>query len=160
MDGVIAFLCKWGVIGCLVGLFFLLLTAVIVRLVPIVTISGYDEVVEWLFAWLVFLGALALWREGALYRVVLIELSVSPLLRQGIIVGSQLLMLLFALVLTIKGYEYLRDAGEATPFLGIDKSFWYVVMPGVGALMTIYSAVGLWRALRGEKIMEDGTILG
>lgn len=160
MDRVVASLCKWGVIGCLLGLFFLLLIAVVVRLVPVIAIAGYDEIVEWLFAWLIFLGALALWREGALYRVVLIELSVPPLLRRAISVMNQLLMLGFALVLTIKGYEFLREAGETTPFLGIDKGFWYVVIPAVGSLMTLYSTVGLWRALRGERVMDDGTILG
>lgn len=160
MDRVVAGLCKWGVIGCLLGLFFLLLIAVVVRLVPVIAISGYDEIVEWLFAWLVFLGALALWREGALYRVVLIELSVPPSLRRAISVMNQLLMLGFALVLTIKGHEFLRDAGETTPFLGIDKGFWYVAMPAVGSVMTVYSAIGLWRAWRGEQVMDDGTILG
>ena len=160
MDSVVAALCKWGVIGCLLGLFFLLLIAVVGRLVPVVAISGYDEIVEWLFAWLVFLGALALWREGALYRVVLIELSVPPPLRWATSVMNQLLMLGFALVLTVKGYEFLRDAGETTPFLGIDKGFWYVVMPATGALMTLYSIVGVWRALRGKRVMDDGTILG
>src|SRR5690606_35200894 len=77
-DRIIGFICKWGVIGCLLGLFFLLPLAVVVRIVPFVAISGYDEIVELLFAWLTFLGALALWREGALYRVVVIESALAP----------------------------------------------------------------------------------
>lgn len=160
-DRFVGFACKWGVIGCLLALFFLLLVAVIVRMVPVLAISGYDEVVEWLFAWMTFLGALALWREGALYRVILIEAAVPAPLRRVITIMSQMLMLVFALVMTIKGYEFLRDAGETTPFLGIDKTYWYVAIPVTGLIMSIYSIAGLWRAIRGEIALEDGgTILG
>lgn len=161
IDRAIALICKWGVIGSLLGLFFLLFAGVVVRLIPMLSISGYDEIIELLFAWMVFLGALALWREGALYRVVLLEQSVSEPIRRAIAVLSQALMLLFALVMTIKGYEFLREAGEITPFLGIDKGYWYLAVPTTGALMAIYSAVGLWKALRGERVGgEGGTILG
>ena len=160
-DDLVGFICKWGVIGCLLGLFFLLLIAVIVRMVPVLAISGYDEVVEWLFAWMTFLGALALWREGSLYRVILIEAAVPAPVRRLISVMSQLLMLVFALVMAIKGYEFLRDAGETTPFLGIDKGYWYASIPIVGAIMVIYSIAGVWRAATGDNgPTESGPILG
>lgn len=160
-DRIIGFICKWGVIGCLLGLFFLLLLAVVVRIVPFVAISGYDEIVELLFAWLTFLGALALWREGALYRVVVIESALAPSARRLIAIGTQTLMLLFALTMVIKGYEFLRDAGETTPFLGLNKAYWYLAVPATGLIMAIYSSVGLWRAARGELALADeGSKLG
>jgi TRAP-type C4-dicarboxylate transport system permease small subunit len=160
-DRLIGLACKWGVIGCLLGLFFLLLIAVIVRMVPVLAISGYDEIVEWLFVWMTFLGALALWREGALYRVTLIEAAVPPPLRRLIMVMSQMLMLALALVMTVKGYEFIVSAGETTPFLGIDKTYWYVSVPATGAIMALYSAIGLWRAIRGGLVSEEsGPILG
>jgi len=161
LDQAVGVVCKWGVIGGLLGLFFLLLLAVIVRLVPFINVSGYDEIVELLFAWLTFLGALALWREGALYRVVVIQSAAGPVVQRLLAVMIHTLMLVFALVMSIKGYEFLRDAGETTPFLGIDKSYWYLSVPATGAIMAIYSAAGLWRALRGEQALgEGGTILG
>jgi hypothetical protein len=46
IDRAIGAVCKWGVIGALLGLFFLLLLGVVVRIVPVLPISGYDEVVE------------------------------------------------------------------------------------------------------------------
>ena len=155
-DRIVGLVCKWGVIGCLLGLFFLLLIAVIVRLVPVISISGYDEIVEWLFAWLTFLGALALWREGSLYRVNLIADAAAAPLRRAIGMLSQALMLLVALVMTVKGYEFLRDAGETTPFLGMDKGYWYVVVPLTGAIMAIYSTVGLWHAAWDRLPAGDG----
>ena len=161
LDRAVGAICKWGVIGSLLGLFFLLLAAVVVRMLPQLTISGYDEIVELLFAWMTFLGALALWREGALYRVILIEGAVAPPLRRVIAIANQCLMLVFALVMAVKGYEFLRDAGETTPFLGIDKGYWYLAVPAAGAIMALYSIAGLWRAIRGERALGDGgTILG
>jgi TRAP-type C4-dicarboxylate transport system permease small subunit len=160
-DRAVAFICKWGVIGCLLGLFFLLLLAVIVRLLPIFALSGYDEIIELLFAWMTFLGSLALWREGSLYRVILIENAVSEPLRRAIGVMSQGLMLAFALVMAVYGYEFLINAGETTPFLGINKGFWYVAVPLTGAIMAIYSVIGLWRAALGQPPAgEGGTIIG
>jgi TRAP-type C4-dicarboxylate transport system permease small subunit len=64
-DRLVAALCRWGVVGGLLGLFVLLLLAVVVRFLPLLPISGYDELVELLVIWLTMLGAVALWRCGA-----------------------------------------------------------------------------------------------
>ena len=149
LDQFVGHFCRWGVILCLLGLFILLGTAVIVRTIPFVTISGYDEIVEFLFAWLTFLGALALWRENGLYRVMLIEAAAPAPIRWLFGVLTQSLMLAFALTLAIKGHEFLQYAGERTPFLGADKTWWYLSVPATGAIMSLYSAVGLARAIFG-----------
>lgn len=161
LDAVVAQTCKWGAIGCLCGLFALLLVAVVVRMVPAFTLSGYDEVVELLFAWLVFLGALALWREGALYRVTVIEAALPPVARRALAVFIRALMLAVALVMAVMGHAFVRDAGEITPFLGLDKTYWYMAVPLAGAIMSLYAVAGLWRALRGrDDDTAGGTIIG
>ncbi|WP_046868921.1 TRAP transporter small permease [Microvirga massiliensis] len=160
-DLAVATVCKWGVILCLSALFFLLLLAVLVRMVPVLVIAGYDEVIELLFAWLTFLGALALWREGTLYRVVLAEQAAPSWMRRGIEFSIHVLMLAFALVLALKGYEFLRDAGEITPFLGVDKAYWYAALPVCGAIMAVYSVSGLWRVVRNQPSLGNAeTITG
>lgn len=149
-DALVAGLCRWGVVGGLLGLFALLLLAVVVRFAPFFPISGYDELVELLVVWLTMLGAVALWREGALYRVTLVEAALPPRLRRAVLVAQQLLMLAFALLLLVWGLEFLLLAGETTPFLGADKSWWYAALPGPGVLMVAYSLAGLWRAWNGR----------
>jgi TRAP-type C4-dicarboxylate transport system permease small subunit len=156
LDRAIGFVCKWGVIGALLGLFFLLLLGVIVRFAPVLPISGYDEVIELLVVWLTMLGAVALWREGGLYRVVVIEEMAPPAMRRAIALLHHVLMLGFALVLLVKGLEFVRDSGETTPFLGIDKAYWYLALPIPGALMVVYSIAGLWRTWQGRKTLADG----
>jgi TRAP-type C4-dicarboxylate transport system permease small subunit len=161
LDRLVGQVCKWGAIGCLCGLFALLAVAVVVRMVPAFTLSGYDEIIELLFAWLVFLGALALWREGALYRVTVIEAALPALPRRALAVFTRALMLMFALVMTVMGHDFVRDAGEITPFLGLDKTYWYMAVPLTGAIMSLYAVAGLWRALRGvDDDPAGGTIIG
>lgn len=161
LDRLVGRTCKWGSIACLSGLFTLLLVAVIVRKVPALSFSGYDEIVELLFAWLVFLGALALWREGALYRVTVIEAALPKLARRVVAVFTRALMLMVALVMTVMGHAFVRDAGEITPFLGLDKTWWYIAVPLTGAIMSLYGIAGLWRALRGAADeTTSNTIIG
>ncbi len=77
---------QWGVIGCLLGA----VPAAVAGHRPApgaarVKLPGYDEIVELLFIWMTFLGAVALWREGALYRVgCLVDRLLPPPARQGV----------------------------------------------------------------------------
>jgi TRAP-type C4-dicarboxylate transport system permease small subunit len=121
LDRAVGAVCKWGVIAALLGLFFLLLTGVIVRLVPVLSISGYDEIVELLVVWMTMLGAVALWREGGLYRVVVIEEMMRPAARRALNLLHHVLMLAFALmavysiahlVRTIRGRDTLAQGGS------------------------------------------------
>jgi TRAP-type C4-dicarboxylate transport system permease small subunit len=149
-DRAVALACRWSVIGCFLGLFLLLSLGILQRLLPFLQLPGYDELVELLFIWMTFIGALALWREGALYRVEAIDRLLGPRARRSLAVLVNLAMLALAAILAWKGWEFMIGAGETTPFLQIDKVYWYAAIPVCGILMTIYSLAGVWRALRGE----------
>lgn len=155
-DRAVAFACKWGVIGALLGLSALLLLGVIGRFMPFLPISGYDEVVEFLVVWLTMLGAVALWREGRLYRVVMLEAMAPRAVRKGLALMHHALMLAFALVLVVKGTEFVFDSGETLPFLGIDKAYWYLALPVPGMLMVAYSVAGLVRTWQGQNTLAQG----
>ncbi|MCF3933597.1 TRAP transporter small permease [Acuticoccus sp. M5D2P5] len=161
-DIAVARVCKWGVIAALSVLFFLLLAGVVTRAVPFVSITGYDEIVELLIAWMTFIGAVALWREGALYNVTLLLVAVSRPLRLALEILIRLLMLAFALILLVKGYEFAAGSGETTPFLRFDKVYWYASIPVAGALMVAYSIAGLVLAMRGhfDQSEPSGGLLG
>lgn len=161
LDRTVAAACKYGAIGCLLGLFVLLAAAIVLRLVPLFTIAGYDEIVELLFIWLVMLTSLALWREGSLYRVVLLE-DLLPRSGQRVLeVAINLVMFGFALVLAVYGYEFMAMSGETTPFLRLDKGWWYAAIPGCAALMALYSLAWLWRVVRrGEALETTATLIG
>lgn len=155
-DRAIGAMCRWGMIGTLLGLSALLLLGVAVRFLPFLTVSGYDEIVELLVVWLSMLGALALWREGGLYRVVAIENMAPPAGRRALALMHHVLMLGFALVLVWKGGEFVRDSGETLPFLGVDKALWYLAVPVCGALMAAYSVAAMIRTWRGRDTLAHG----
>lgn len=160
-DRIVAALCKGGAIACLLGLFVLLGGAIILRLVPLFTIQGYDEIVELLFIWLVMLTSLALWREGSLYRVVLVEDLLPAVARRVLEVAINLVMFGFAVTLAVYGREFMAMSGETTPFLRLDKRWWYAAIPVCGALMALYSLAWLWRVIRrGETLETTATLIG
>lgn len=160
-DRTVAALCKGGAIACLLGLFVLLGAAIVLRLVPLFTIQGYDEIVELLFIWLVMLTTLALWREGSLYRVVLFEDLLPVPMRRVLEIGLHIVMFGFALVLMVYGREFMEMSGETTPFLRLDKGWWYAAIPATAALMAVYSLVWIWRAVRrGETLESTATLVG
>lgn len=134
---------RWGAIASLLVILFLLSLGVFVRAVPLFSMSGYDEIVELLMAWLTFLGAAALWRQGTLFRVELLELILPPAGARWTTRLIKLVMLAFAVVFTMQGWEFTAGALETVPFLAVSKQGWYAAMPVAGALMTVYSLVGL-----------------
>lgn len=161
LDRAVAAACKYGAIACLLGLFVLLAAAILLRLMPLFTIAGYDEIVELLFIWLVMLTSLALWREGSLYRVVLLEDLLPRSGRRVLEVAINLAMFGLALVLAVYGYEFMAMSGETTPFLRLDKAWWYSAIPGCAALMALYSLAWLWRVVRcGEALETTATLIG
>jgi len=160
-DRFVALFCKYVAITCFLALFVLLGSAIILRLAPLFTIQGYDEIVELLFIWIVMLTSLALWREGALYRVVIFEDLLAPQAQRALEILINLAMLAFALILAFYGWEFMQLSGETTPFLRLDKAWWYAAIPLCGALMALYSLVWLWRVIRGKSGLETtATLIG
>ncbi|HEX2727007.1 MAG TPA: TRAP transporter small permease, partial [Beijerinckiaceae bacterium] len=121
----------------------LLALGIFVRLVPVFSMSGYDEVIELLVAWTVFVGAVALWREGSLFKVELIDLLGSARLARAADLVARLLMLAFAVVFLVEGWEFTVGSIETMPFLFVSKQPWYAAMPVAGALMTAYGIAGV-----------------
>jgi len=156
IDRFVAVACRWSVIGCFLGLFVLLTLGILQRMIPWMKVPGYDELIELLFIWMTFIGALALWREGTLYRVDAFERVLQGRARQALAVATHLAMLALAVILSYAGWDFLRQSGETTPFLQIDKAYWYAAIPVCGTLMAVYSIAALWRALRGDIKIRHG----
>ena len=127
----------------------LIALGVIARGMPVFSMSGYDEVIEWLIAWMTFAGTIALWRQGLLFRVDLISMLPSRFAVKWVNVLSRILMLLFAVVFTWKGWEFAVDSIETMPFLFISKIPWYASMPVCGAFMIVYAIIDLIRTVLG-----------
>jgi TRAP-type C4-dicarboxylate transport system permease small subunit len=147
LDHLFGRLLRAFVIAAIALILILITLGVVARTVPVFSMSGYDEIIEWLVAWMTFAGTVALWREGTLFNIDIVSMASSDRAVKVLNVVARLLMLLFALVFTWKGCEFTAGTMETMPFLFVSKISWYAAMPVCGAFMILYGLIGLWRAV-------------
>jgi len=101
-----------------VVLIVLVSASVVVRFLPFVSMGWADEIVELAFAWLVFLGAAALWRNRSHFRVDLLPMKLGKS-KAGLRVeiGLACLALGFFLVFTCEGGWVSFKATDRSLFL-------------------------------------------
>jgi TRAP-type transport system small permease protein len=120
----------------------ILITAnVIVRFFPGVSLHWFDEIIELLYAYLVFYGAAALWiLRGHISVGDWIEKSIANRrLRHLYRAFIELLVLVFAAVFFYYSLRLTILALDVTNVFAIPKRVLYSCMPIAGALMAIYS---------------------
>jgi TRAP-type transport system small permease protein len=120
----------------------ILITAnVIVRLFPVVSLHWFDEIIELLYAYLVFYGAAALWiLRGHISVGEWIEKGIAnPRLRHLYRAFIEFLVLIFAAVFFYYSLRLTILALDVTNVFAIPKRVLYSCMPVAGALMVIYS---------------------
>lgn len=140
---------RWGSMLCLAGLLILVGAGVFVRFVPIASMGWADEIVELAFAWMVFLGATALWRDGSHFRVeVLPQLFSGPRLHRALTILVQLASLVFLLLFSYEAVLLARGATDRSPILEWPRVLFYGIMPVSGALMIVYTLRDVWCGVR------------
>jgi TRAP-type transport system small permease protein len=120
----------------------ILITAnVIVRFFPFVSLHWFDEIIELLYAYLVFYGAAALWiLRGHICVGDWIEKSIAnPRLRSLYRMFIEILVLAFAAVFFYYSLRLTILALDVTNVFAIPKRVLYSCMPIAGAFMVIYS---------------------
>ncbi|OSP54222.1 TRAP transporter small permease [Pseudoruegeria sp. SK021] len=134
---------------CLVALFLLLLANVVARGFQLAGFAWLDEVVQGLFAWMVFSGAAALWRENDHFRVDWLELRMGTQ-RSAAILGAilSLLSLAFFFAMTWYGWDLTDRSRAVTPILGFPTAAFYIAIPIFGAVMTGYTLHALFKCLQ------------
>ncbi len=124
-----------------VFLTILITAGVIVRFFPVVSLHWFDEIIEMLYAYLVFYGAAALWiLRGHISVGDWIEKSIeNPRLRHLYRAFIEILVLVFAAVFFYYSLRLTILALDVTNVFAIPKRVLYSCMPVAGALMVIYS---------------------
>jgi TRAP-type C4-dicarboxylate transport system permease small subunit len=140
VDRTLELILRWGSTICLVGLLIIVVGVVFVRFVPFTSMGWTDEIVEFAFAWMVFLCSANLWRKRTHFRVELIPdwLSGSKAGRVLEIVLS-FLSLVFFLVFTYQGLKLAIQATDRSPIFEYPKTLWYMVIPISGVIMIGYT---------------------
>lgn len=140
-DRIFAKLLRGVPIACLTMLFLLLLINVVARTFQLAGFAWFDEIVQGLFAWMVFIGTAALWRERDHFDVLWLPEALpkraSRILRTILI----LLSLAFLAAMTWYGASLTMKARALTPILDLPTSLFYAAIPISGFIMMIYSIV-------------------
>jgi TRAP-type C4-dicarboxylate transport system permease small subunit len=136
---------------CFVALALLVCANVFVRFFPVASLHWFDEIIELLYAYLVFFGAAALWitRE---------HFSVGDWLGSRIIRGGrarhayrmvlEALALAFAVIFCLYSFQLTARIQGVTNVFAIPKRVLYGCLPVAGAVMVLYSLRSLTRELR------------
>ncbi|MCT7374709.1 TRAP transporter small permease [Chelativorans salis] len=131
---------------CLAALFAVLFVNVVSRTFVLWSLPWFDEVVEVLFAWMVFIGAAALWREKEHFRVDWLETALGEGTRRDVLrVLLGLLSLAFFGLMVWTGLDLTLRSRAVTPILNIPVAFLYASIPLASFIMFIYSAAHLCR---------------
>ncbi|WP_153770635.1 TRAP transporter small permease [Labrenzia sp. CE80] len=133
---------------CFAALFLLLLINVIARTFQLAGFSWFDEVVQGLFAWMVFIGAAALWREKDHFQVDWLPRSLPVASARIVRIMTCVLGVTFLIVMTKYGADLTQKAKALTPILDLPTGLFYAAIPLSGATMLIYSLADLIRLVR------------
>ncbi len=129
----------------------LILTAnVFVRFVPVLSLHWLDEIVELLFAALVFYGSAALWiLEGHFQAGEWLAKSLkNPRLASALRLAVDLGSLAFLAVFFRYSFQLVRRSMEVTAVFLIPKKALYSCMPVSSAIMLFYSVRFVLRDIR------------
>lgn len=138
-------------IGCLAALFCLLFVNVLARTFRFAGFAWFDEVVQGLFAWMVFVGTAALWRERDHFQVDWLPDSLPSRGRRALRTLGCVLGIGFLVAMTWYGADLTLSARAQTPILDLPTSLFYLAIPLSGLAMLIYSLIELVSLLSGNE---------
>jgi TRAP-type C4-dicarboxylate transport system permease small subunit len=125
---------------------FVLLTILIsanvfVRFVPVMSLHWFDEIIELLFAYLVFYGAAALWITGEHFSVGnwIGKRIEGTRARHVYRLVVEVMVLLFVVIFFYYSLKLTILARDVTNVFAIPKRILYSCLPASGVLMIIYS---------------------
>ena len=135
-------------ICCFTLLLLLLAGNVFVRYFPVAAFYWFDEVVEWMFAWMVFFGAAALWARDEHFRLEWISEKIRGT-RSGHLVAVllEIISFFFLIVFFYQATRLTLLARDWTPVFNVSRRYLYICMPISGFIMVGYSVRNVAREI-------------
>ncbi len=147
-DRVLVYTLRLICICCFSLLLLLLSGNVFVRYFPVTAFYWFDEVVEWMFAWMVFFGAAALWARDEHFKLEWINEKIKgTLVGHLVAVILELISLFFLLIFFYQALRLTMLAKDWTPVFNVSRRYLYVCMPISGIIMVGYSIRNVLREM-------------
>lgn len=131
---------------CMAGLLVILIFNVFFRFVPILSafpnfsMGWFDEIVEFLFAWMVFTTASLLTRSREHFRVDILQRKLGDgKLGMGLELLIDLASILFLLVFLYFSWQLTLGGIQVSQILQLPKKYFYFCLPFNFAIMLIYT---------------------
>ena len=143
---------------CFSILLLLLAGNVFVRYFPVAAFYWFDEVVEWMFAWMVFFGAAALWARNEHFRLEWINEKLKGKPAGHLVAAAlELISLSFIFIFFYQSLQLTVLAKDWTPVFNVPRRCLYGCMPLSGLIMVVYSIRNIlretgafWKHRKGE----------
>jgi TRAP-type C4-dicarboxylate transport system permease small subunit len=147
-DRALIFILRGICVVCFSLLLLLLSGNVFVRYFPVTAFYWFDEVVEWMFAWMVFFGAAALWARDEHFKLDWINQRIkgTPM---GYLFAAvlEITSLFFLIIFFYQALRLTALARDWTPVFNVPRRYLYVCMPISGAIMVSYSIRNVLREI-------------
>lgn len=139
-DKALVFVLRAICVICFTVLLLLLSGNVFVRFFPVAAFFWFDEIVEWMFAWMIFFGAAALWARNDHFRLEWIYNKFKGRVF-GHVVGLfvELLSLIFIAIFFYQAARLTYLARDWTPVFNLSRRYLYICLPLSGLIMIGYS---------------------
>ncbi len=140
---------EYGAAALLAAISLLTTAQIVFRYLLEAPLDWSEELARFLFIWLSFIGAAVCFRRGGHFRLGFLTGVVGAALARQLRLAADLLVLLFALVLTYQGAAILPYAFLSRyVVLGISTGWSYLAIPVAGCLMLVYALDDLRREWR------------
>ena len=157
LDRFVLALLKAITILCFIVLTILISANVFVRFVPVISLHWFDEIIEMLYAYMIFYGAAALWITREHFSVgdwISRRLIRSPKTIRIYRLILESLVLVFALIFLFYSRRLTDMAQDVTNVFAIPKKVLYSCMPISGLVMVVYSMRNIAVEIAGTKTGE------
>lgn len=144
-------------VACFVVLLVLLMGNVFVRFVPVWAFFWFDEIVEWMFACMVFFGSAALWARDEHFRLEWINEKIKGTTSGHLVAALvELLSLVFIAIFFYQSARLTYLAHDWTPVFNLPRRCLYVCMPISGLIMLGYSVRSVLREVQAFQRLRRG----
>jgi TRAP-type C4-dicarboxylate transport system permease small subunit len=154
-DGILGISLRGVSSFAIVVLWVLVTVTVLFRIFPIFSMGWSDEIVELLFAWMVFICSAELCRQKKHFIVDFIPNMIAGTRKGHVLdIVIQLLALVFLLVFTYQGFIVAILATDRSPYYELPRNLWYACMPLAGLIMTGYTIRNLWLLFQSKPLKK------
>jgi len=144
----------------LVLMTFLVLYQVFTRYVLGAPAAFTEELVRYALVWTSFISAAYAFLHRKHMALVLVRDKLPGRARRGFLLGADVLVLLFAVVVLVVGGTMLALAArhDYSALLGISRGLVYAIAPVSGLAIALAQVLNIWEDVTGEPVVEaEGT---